>query len=84
MSNGITKGMLHLNGQDGVVEVSHTVYGNQKIYTTINFIDKADRVGICVGRQEIYLTMDEIKNVRILEDSAFIGGDLMQISIIRV
>ena len=58
-----------------------SIYGDQTIYTKINLIDDKNKVGIHIGRQDIYLEMGEIVEVKILEKSALIVGDIMQIKI---
>lgn len=81
MRNGITNSMKHLNGKNGIILIHSSIYGDQTIYTKINLIDDKNKVGIHIGRQDIYLEMGEIVEVKILEKSALIVGDIMQIKI---
>ena len=78
--NVLEKTLRENKGADVMVYISHCLYGDQKIKTTLDYIFDAKHIGICVGLQEIYIDKNKIVDCGI-EDGIYFADDVMKIQI---
>ena len=73
--------MLNFVEREANIRISHSIYGKQTVVGKIKFIDDGQRIGVKIGSHEIFLYVDEIRNIDTRDDRIFIVGDIMSIEI---
>ena len=51
----VEKALKRYNGDDVVISISHALYGGQKLKCKLDCICDKQRVGFCIGDQEIFV-----------------------------
>lgn len=75
------KGLEKFEGKLCKIQTNHVLYGKQKIEAIIDVINDADKLGVRIKSQEIFLFNNEIKDVKISNEQITIIGDIMEIKI---
>lgn len=72
-----------LNNTAADVHIKHLLYGNQKIKRCVlhPFMDE-DRIGFTINNEDVYITMDELKEVSIKDNECTIKSEVMELYII--
>lgn len=70
-----------LNGQNVVVNIKHAFYGSQKIKCVLHALMDGERIGLIIGDEEKYITMDELISIGVIDQEFYLKSDVMEISI---
>ena len=84
MCNGIkdlTKILKKIEGNNVLVNITHTLYGDQNIKCAFRFLNDGKRLGFLVGEQEIYINKNEICNIGIKGNLVCFADKVMCIKI---
>lgn len=69
------------NGEDAVINLSHRLYGDQKVRCKLNFFIDDNKVGVRVKNgQELYVYRQNLY-VDVIENGILLADDMLRISI---
>lgn len=75
----LVKTIENLNGKNVTIQITHKLYGDQKIKCDLCIIDDMSRLGFCVGDQEIYIEKKAISEFGIKNGICFWADKIMKI-----
>lgn len=78
--NILEKSLRENNGADVMVYISHILYGNQKLKCNLDYIFDNEHIGLCVGKQRLYINQQDIVDYGI-NDGIYFADDIMEIRI---
>ena len=73
--------MSYFEEREANIRISHGIYGEQTVAGSIKFIDDGQRIGVKIGSHDIFLYVNEVKNIEMNRDKISIIGDIMEIEI---
>ena len=83
-TNGIKEiidALKKINGTDVWIYIQHDLYGNQNLKCAFQLLNDEERLGVLVGKQEIFIEKNMIKNIGVQDNLFYFADDLMCIKI---
>ena len=80
----IVKKLSMLNTQMVYVYLKHILYGSQKIKCALHALWDGERVGLIINNEEIYITVNELRDIYIDNNEYYIKSDVMEIRIVPI
>ena len=76
-----TKTIEKFKGKNVTIQITHKLYGDQKIKCDLCIIDDMSRLGFCIGSQEIYIEKKHICDFGFIDGICFWADKIMKIEI---
>ena len=73
-----------INGENVWIHITHDLYGNQNLKCAFQLLDDEERLGFCIGSQEIFIDKGNICNVGVQDELFYFADELMCIKIRKV
>lgn len=82
MKDEIYYKLKRFNGKNVTVYVTHKIYGTHKISCTFNLLKDKEKIGLTVNGHEIYVTSDELEEIKYSTSMFEVVGKLQTIKVI--